>query len=73
MTPPLCASQAGNNRGEGVHVPLKDHVIGHPPALPAPLEILHDLVHGANEDIGAFEDVCSAQLWPTTRQFLRRM
>src|SRR5215467_14216765 len=69
---PLCASQADDDRGESVHVPLKDHIIGNPPALPAHLKILNDLVHGTNEDIRGLEDVCGAQLWPPTRQFLRR-
>ena len=63
---------AGDDRGEGVHIPLKDHIRGNPPALPAHLEILNDLVHGANEGVGALEDVCGMQLWPPTRQFLRR-
>src|SRR5262245_2175590 len=68
----LGARQAGDDRGKGVHIPLKDDVVRHPPAFPAALEILHDLVHRADEDVRTLEDLGGAELRPTARQLFRR-
>src|SRR5262249_57949562 len=66
----LAARQAGNDGGKGLHVPLKEHVGGKPPAFPAQLEVFHDLLHGPQEDVGGLEDVGGAQLRPPVRQLL---
>ena len=68
----LGARQAGDDRGKGVHIPLKDDVVRNPPAFPAALESLHDLVHRADEDVWTLEDLGSAELGPTAGQFFRR-
>src|SRR5262249_50486159 len=72
IAPPLCASQAGDDRGESIHVPLKDPVIATPPAPRAHRESHNDLAPGANDHRGVLEDVGGAHRCPPPRQFLRR-
>jgi hypothetical protein len=69
----LTSGEAGDDGGEGVHVGLEDDIVGNAPALPARMEIFNQLVHRADQHIGALEDLFGIQLSPTARQFLGRL
>ena len=53
----LNPGEAGDDRREGVHVRLEDDIVGDAPALPARTDIFIQLVHRADQHIGALEDL----------------
>ena len=53
----LTPGEAGDDRREGVHVGLEDDIVGNAPALPARMKIFNQLVHRADQYIGALEDL----------------
>ena len=57
MVPDLTPGEAGDDRREGVYVGLEDDIVGNAPALPARTEIFSQLVHRADQHIGALEDL----------------
>jgi hypothetical protein len=53
----ITPGEAGDDRRKGVHVGLEDDTVGDAPALPARMEIFYQLVHRADQYIGALEDL----------------
>lgn len=52
----LTPGEAGDNWREGVDVGLEDDIVGDAPALSARMAIFYQLVHRADQHIGALED-----------------
>jgi hypothetical protein len=69
----LRADEAADDGSASVHVGLEDGVGGNAPTLAACLEILDQLIHGAEGDVGTLENFLRTQLGPAPRQLLSRL
>src|ERR1700733_9114322 len=68
----LCTSKSSDDRGEDVHVGLKDDIVGNVPTLPPRTEIFDDLRYGSDQYVRACKDVVGAELRPTGRKVFGR-